>query len=192
MPTFHDLSPFDLGILGILLALCLRGLWLGCLRQMPFLVALAGGYVLVGQLGHTLLPWTSPFIAAKFSFMLALGLSVLFGTFFFTRLTKLTGRARQRISLRNRLLGMLIGGVTAAVFTTLVYMGFDSMLSTTNTLLRSSQASPYLQHGAELLRSLIADPQLRQAFLHKEPAIAPERPAAKEAIPTTETPSTKP
>lgn len=193
MPTLYDLSPFDLGILGLLLVLCMRGLWLGCLRQLPLLVSLVGGYVLLGQVGHTLLPWISPFItSAKVSFLLAFGVFALFGTFFFTRLIKLAGWARQRISWRNRLLGLLVGGLTAAMLTTLVYMGFDSMLSTTNTLLRSSQTTPYLRQGAELLRSLIVDPQLRQAFQHKEPAIAPESPAGKEAIPRAESPSTKP
>lgn len=193
MPTFHDLSSFDLGILGILLALCLRGLWLGCLRQLPLLLALVGGYVLVGQVGHTLLPWTSPFIAsARVSFLLAFVLIALLGIFFLSRLIKFIGRDRQRIGGRNRLFGVLIGGFTAAVFTSLLYMAFASILSTTNTLLRSSQTSPYLRQGAELLRALIADPQLRQAFHHKEPAIAPESPAGNEAIPQEKSPSLTP
>ena len=195
MPILHDLSPFDLGICGIFLVLCLRGLWIGCLRQLPFLLALLGGYVLLGQVWHRLLPWISPFIgSARVSFLFAFVLIALFATLFFTRLIKFAWRARQRqrISWRNRLLGMLIGGLTAVVLTSLVYLASDSLLSTTNTLLRSSQASPYLQQGAELLRSLIADPQLRQTFQHKEPAIAPERPAAKEAIPEAETPSIRP
>lgn len=189
MDTFHHLSSFDLGILGILLVFCVRGLWLGCLRQLPLLLALVGGYVLVGQVGHILLPWTSPYIAsARISFLLAFVLIALLGIVFFGRLIKLAGLDRQRIGWRNRLCGLLVGGLTAVMFSSLLYMAFASILSTTNTLLRDSQTSPSLRLGAEFLRGLIADPPLREAFQHKEPAIALEKTAGKEAFSQAEPP----
>ena len=183
MPTFHDLSTFDLVILCMLLAFGLRGLWIGCLRQLPVLLALVGGYLLVGRVVHALLPWTSGFIASpKVSFMIGFALLSLLGWFILSRLVKLMGRIQRnhRIGLGDRFFGLILGGCTALFLTSLLYMVLASTLSTTNNLLRTSQTSPFLRQGSEMLRSLIADPLLCQSFLHKEPAIAPQSPATKQ------------
>ena len=186
MPTFHDFSTFDLVILCMLLVFCLRGLWIGCLRQLPVLLALVGGYVLMGRVAHVLLPWTSGFIASpKVTFILGFALVSLVGWFILSHLVKLMGRIQRkhRIGLGDRFFGLILGGCTALFLTSLLYMVLASTLSTTNNLLRTSQTSPFLRQGSERLRSLIADPFLCQSFLHKEPAIAPQSPATtQEAI----------
>ncbi len=71
-------------------------------------------------------------------------------------------------------------------------MVLASTLSTTNNLLRTSQTSPFLRQGSEMLRSLIADPLLCQSFLHKEPAIAPQSPATKQEAIQPDPQSNKP
>lgn len=195
MPTFHDFSTFDLVILCMLLVFCLRGLWIGCLRQLPVLLALVGGYVLMGRVAHALLPWTSGFIASpKVTFILGFGLVSLVGWFILSRLVKLMGRVQQRhrIGFGNRFFGLVVGGFIGVVSTSLLYMVLASTLSTTNNLLRTSQTSPFLRQGSEMLRSLIADPLLSQSFLHKEPAIAPQSPATKQEAIQPEPLSNKP
>ncbi len=183
MPTFHNLSTFDLVILCMLLVFCLRGLWIGCLRQLPVLLALVGGYVLMGRVAHVLLPWTSGFIASpKVTFILGFALVSLVGWFILSRLVKLLGRVQQRhrIGFGNRFFGLVVGGFIGVVSTSLLYMVLASTLSTTNNLLRTSQTSPFLRQSSEMMRSLIADPFLCQSFLHKEPAIAPQNLATKQ------------
>lgn len=195
MPTFHELSTFDLVILCMLLVLCLRGLWIGCLRQLPVLLALGGGYLMVGRVAHALLPWTSGFITSpKVSFLIGFTLLSLVAWFILSRLVKLMGRVQHkpRIGLGDRFFGLVLGGFTAVVSTSLLYMVLASTLSTTNNLLRTSQTSPFLRQGSEVLRSLIADPLLRQSFLHKEPAIVLQSPAAKQEAIQADPQSDKP
>lgn len=195
MPTFHDLSTFDLVILCMLLAFGLRGLWIGCLRQLPVLLALVGGYLLVGRVVHVLLPWTSGFITSpKVSFLIGFALLSLVGWFILSRLVKLMGRIQRkhRIGLGDRFFGLVPGGCTALFLTSLLYMVLASTLSTTNNLLRTSQTSPFLRQSSEMLRSLIADPFLCQSFLHKEPAIAPQNLATKQEAIQPDPQSNKP
>lgn len=188
MPIFHNLSTFDLAILGIFLLSCLRGLWIGGRRQMPTVLALVGGYVLAGRMVQFLIPWTSRLITSpKVAFVLVFGLIGLVGWIILRGFVKLLSRVQQqrRIGWRDRLFGLIVGGCVAAVVTSLLYMVLASTLSTTNTLLRTSQISPFLRQGSEILRSCIVDPQLRQSFLHKEPAIVPEvRANSQDASPT--------
>lgn len=195
MPTLHDLSTFDLVILCMILALCIRGLWIGCLRQLPGLLALVGGYLLVGRVMHVLLPWTSSFITSpKVSFLIGFALLSLVGWFILSCLVKLMGRVqrKQRIGVGARFFGLILGGCTAVTVTSLLYMVLASTLSTTNNLLRTSQTSPFLRQSSEMLRSLIADPLLCQSFLHKEPAIAPQSPATKQEAIQPDPQSNKP
>lgn len=184
MPTFHDLSPFDLVILCMLLVLCLRGLWIGWCRQLPALLTFLGGFILLGQVGQVLLPWTSTFgLSPKVSFLLGFAFVNLAGWFILSRLVKCIVRVQpnHRIGFGNRFCGLILGGCTAVFFISFVYMVLASTLSTTNNLLRTSQTSPFLRQGSEMLRSWIADPILRQSFLHKQPAIVTEHPAKQDA-----------
>lgn len=195
MPTFHNLSTFDLVIVSLLLVLCLRGFWLGCLRQVPVLLALVGGFVVLGRVAHLLLPWTSGLIAsAKVSFLLGFALVSLVAWFILSRLIKLMGRSqpKHRVGVGNRFFGLILGGCTAFVLTSLVYLVLDSTLSTTNNLLRTSQTSPFLHQGSELLRTWILDADLRQSFQHKEPAIVPGSHPAKQEAMQAEAPPVKP
>lgn len=195
MPTFHDLSTFDLAILGIALVLCIRGLWIGCRRQIPAILALMGSYSMAGPTVHALLPWTSRFIASpKVTFLLAFGLIGLLGGVILSRLAKLLGRVghTHRIGWKDRLLGLVAGGFTAVAVTSLLYMVLAATLSTTNSLLRTAQSGPFLRQGSEMLRSWIAEPHLRQSFLHKEPAIVPESRSGQQETPQPEAHSVKP
>jgi membrane protein required for colicin V production len=178
MPTFNDLSPFDLVILFLFLVFLVRGLWVGCMRQLAVLFALVGGYFLAGQYAHTLLPWTERFISTpKLTFIISYGMIFLVVALVLTLIGKLLRRLL-RLTLRgwlDRLLGLVAGGVQAAVISSLIFMVLASTLSTTNDLLRKSYTTPFLRQGADLLRSWIDDPRLRRSFQHKEPAIFSER-----------------
>lgn len=174
MPAFNDLTSFDFFVLFIFLAFFLRGIWIGCMRQLAALLALVGGYYLAGQYADSLLPWTERFIDnPKLTFLVSYCLLFLAAAFALTLLGKILQRF-MRITLlgwMDRLGGLVIGGVKAMVVASLIYMFLASTISTTNDLLRKSITSPSLQQGAYILRSWIDDPRLQKYFLQKEPAI---------------------
>jgi membrane protein required for colicin V production len=177
MPTFNDLTYFDIIILAIFLAFSLRGLWIGSIRQLTVLLALVGGYYLAGQYAHAILPLTERFVAnPQLTFMVSYVLIFLGAVLVFSLMGRLL-HGFMRVTLLgwlDHLVGLAIGGIKAAVVASLLYMLLASTLSTTNDLLRKSRTSPYLRQGANILRSWIDDPRLRNAFAQKEPAILSE------------------
>lgn len=183
MPTFTDLTYFDRAIALIFLFFLARGLWIGCVRQLAALFALIGGYFCASQYGDRILPLSAPFVDhPKVIFLACFAVSSLVAVGGFTLVGKVLRRVR-RIARRgwlDRLTGMVVGGIKAAMVTSLLYMLLTSSLSATNELLRTSFSSPYLRQGAEVLRSSIVDSRLRDAFAQKEPAILPELPPGKD------------
>jgi membrane protein required for colicin V production len=174
MPTLNELTYFDLVVAFLFLLFLVRGLWIGFVRQLAAFFALVGGYYLAGQYADTILPYTERFVDnPKWTFLVSFVLIFLAAALAFTLLGKILHRFMQ-ITLMgwlDRLSGMVLGGVKAAVVASLIYMFLASSLSATNELLRKSYSSPYRKQGSALLQSLIDDPRLRKYFVQKEPAI---------------------
>ena len=177
MPTFNELSYFDYAVALLFLFFMARGVWIGCMRQLAAFFALVGSYYLAGQYADQFIPFAERFVTnPKLTFLLSFAGIFLLAALVFSLIGKLLHRFMQ-ISLLgwfDRLLGLVLGGVKAAVVASLLYMVLASSLSSTNELLRKSVSSPYLKVGAGLLQSLINDPRLRKYFLEKEPAILNE------------------
>lgn len=176
MPTFSDLTYFDLVVAFIFLFFLVRGLWIGFMRQLAAFFALVGSYYLAGQHAAQILPFTERFIDnPKVTFLVSFAIIFLVAALVFTLIGKVLHRVMQITLLGwlDRVSGLVLGGVKAVVVASLLYMFLASSLSATNELLRKSYSSPYLKQGAELLQSLINDPRLRQYFLQKDPAILP-------------------
>ncbi len=174
MPTLNDLTYFDFLVAFLFLIFFLRGAWIGFVRQLAAFFALVGGYYLAGQYADRILPWTEKFVDnPKVTFLVSFAILFLAAALVFTLIGKVLHRFLQITLLGwlDRLSGLALGGVKAAVVASLLYMLLASSLSTTNDLLRKSYSSPYLKQGSELLRSFIDDPRLRTYFVQKEPAI---------------------
>jgi membrane protein required for colicin V production len=177
MPTFAELTYFDLVVACIFLFFLVRGLWIGCVRQLAAFFALVGGYYLAGQYADAILPLTERFVDnPKLTFLVSFGLIFIVAAIVFTLIGKVLHRFLQITLLGwlDRLSGLGVGAVKAAVVASLLYMFLASSLSATNELLRTSCSTPYLRQGSELLRSFIDDPRLRKYFAQKEPAILSE------------------
>jgi membrane protein required for colicin V production len=174
MPTLNDLTYFDFLVAFLFLFFFLRGAWIGFIRQLAAFFALVGGYYLAGQYADRILPWTEKFVDnPKVTFLVSFAILFLAAALVFTLIGKVLHRFLQITLLGwlDRLSGLALGGVKAAVVASLLYMLLASSLSTTNDILRKSYSSPYLKQGSELLRSFIDDPRLRKYFVQKEPAI---------------------
>ncbi len=177
MPTFAELTYFDLVVACIFLFFLVRGLWIGCVRQLAAFFALVGGYYLAGQYADAILPLTERFVDnPKLTFLVSFGLIFIVAAIVFTLIGKVLHRFLQITLLGwlDRLSGLGVGAVKAAVVASLLYMFLASSLSATNELLRTSCSTPYLRQGSELLRSFIDAPRLRKYFAQKEPAILSE------------------
>ena len=177
MPTFAELTYFDLVVACIFLFFLVRGLWIGCVRQLAAFFALVGGYYLAGQYADAILPLPERFVDnPKLTFLVSFGLIFFVAAIVFTLIGKVLHRFLQITLLGwlDRLSGLGVGAVKAAAVASLLYMFLASSLSATNELLRTSCSTPYLRQGAELLRSFIDDPRLRKYFAQKEPAILSE------------------
>jgi membrane protein required for colicin V production len=174
MPTFGALSYFDLVIAVLFLIFLIRGLWIGFMRQLAAFFALVGSYYLAGQYAARILPFTERFVDnPKWTFLVSFALIFIVAALVFTFIGKVLHRFMQITLLGwlDRISGLILGGVKAAVVASLLYMFLASSLSSTNELLRKSYSSPYLKQGAEMLQSLIDDPRVRKYFVQKEPAI---------------------
>ena len=177
MPTFAELTYFDLVVACIFLFFLVRGLWIGCVRQLAAFFALVGGYYLAGQYADAMLPLTERFVDnPKLTFLVSFGHIIIVAAIVFTLIGKVLHRFLQITLLGwlDRLSGLGVGAVKAAVVASLLYMFLASSLSATNELLRTSCSTPTLRQGSELLRSFIDDPRLRKYFAQKEPAILSE------------------
>nr|WP_321465579.1 CvpA family protein [uncultured Desulfobulbus sp.] len=177
MPTFNDLTSFDYCIVSIFFVFFIRGMWIGCMRQLGAVLALVGGYYLAGHYASTILPYTKQFIASpKVTFLVSYTLIFFVAALVFTAIGRIMHRF-MRITLLgwlDRLGGVCIGGLKAMIVASLIYMVLASTLSTTNDLLRKSYTTPLLKEGADILRALIQDTELQQYFVQKEPAIRRE------------------
>lgn len=188
MPTFNDLTSFDLVVVCLALVFLIRGAWIGFLRQLGVFLALVGSYWLASHFADRILPLTEQWVTnPKLTFLVSFVSVFALASLVLTLVGRLVGRLL-RIGPPgglDRMAGLVGGAVKAAVVASLLYMVLASTLSTTNELLRQSFTGPWLKQGAEGLQGLIDDPRLRQYFVAKEPAILPEsgQPGSRKAEP---------
>jgi len=178
MQILHSISSFDLIVAGIGLFFMVRGVWIGFMRQLAAFLALVGSFWIAGRYSGVLVPYVRGYIAnPKMVFYVSVALLFCISAILFILAGKVLQKVME-ISLLgwfDRFLGLLLGAIKAAVLASFLYLVLASSLSATNDLLRRSVSAPYLARGAALLHKLIQDPQLRQYFVPKKPAIAEDK-----------------
>ncbi len=174
MISFGDLTSFDVIVALIFLVFIIRGVWIGFMRQFTTFLALVGSYWLAGRYSGQLMPYVQQFVEnPKVVFLASFGLLFLVSALVFILAGKVLRRVME-ISLLgwfDRFLGLLLGGVKGALVAVLLFMILASSLSASNDLLKKSLSSPYLSQGAEMVRRVIHDPEIRKQFVPREPAI---------------------
>ncbi len=177
MISIGDLTSFDSIIALLFLIFIARGIWIGFMRQLAAFLALVGSYWLAGRYSGELIPYVKQFVEnPKLVFLASFALLFLVSAILFILAGKVLRRVMEITLLGwfDRFLGLLLGGVKAGVLSVLLYMFLSSMLSSSNTLLSKSLSAPYLKQGADVVRRIIQDRQLREEFVPKEPAIKAE------------------
>ncbi len=174
MISFGDLTSFDLIVALIFLVFIVRGVWIGFMRQLTTFLALVGSYWLAGRYSGELMPYVHQFVEnPKIVFLASFALLFLISALVFILAGKVLHRVMEIALLGwfDRFLGLLLGAVKGVVIAVLLFMFLASSLSASNDLLKRSLSSPYLSQGAEMVRQIIHDPQIRELFVPKEPAI---------------------
>ncbi|MHB8790016.1 MAG: CvpA family protein [Desulfobulbaceae bacterium] len=177
MIALSDITSFDVIVVLLFLLLLIRGTWIGFMRQLAFFLALIGSYLLAGQYTGQLMPHVGGFIEnPKAVFFVSFGLLFLLSGFVLMLLGKVLSLVMEvsLVSWFDRMLGFLLGLVKAVFVTSFLYMAMSSSMISANELLEKSLTSPYLARGAEMVRRIITDPELRNLFLTKLPAILRE------------------
>jgi membrane protein required for colicin V production len=192
MIALSDITSFDVIVVLLFLLLIIRGTWIGFMRQLAFFLALIASYLLAGQYTGKLMPHVAGFIEnPKAVFFVSFGLLFLLSGFVLMLLGKVLSLVMEvaLVSWFDRMLGFLLGLVKAVFVTSFLYMAMSSSMISANELLENSLTSPYLARGAEMVRRIITDPELRNLFLTKLPAILREiTPAIPGEIPSETTP----
>ena len=174
MISFGDLTSFDVIVALIFLVFIIRGVWIGFMRQFTTFLALVGSYWLAGRYSGQVMPYVQQFVEnPKVVFLASFAVLFLFSALVFILAGKVLHRVME-ISLLgwfDRFLGLLLGGVKGALVAVLLFMILASSLSASNELLKKSLSSPYLSKGAEMVRKIIHDPEIRKQFIPREPAI---------------------
>ncbi len=168
------MNLFD-GVVGVLfVVLLVRGAFVGCVRQLAFVLALGLGYLLAGRYQGVAAPFLASWIAnAGVRFFVAY-LLVFLAVYLAVMLLGAGLRKVLQVSFLSwfdRLLGGLLGGAKAAFLAVLLYMGLAVFLSGTSPVFTESFTAPWLRRGAEVLIAILQDQEARERLLPRPPAI---------------------
>jgi membrane protein required for colicin V production len=184
MISLGDITSFDVIVVVLFLLFIVRGTWIGFIRQVSFFLALIFSYMIAGQYTGSMMPYVGKFIEnPKSVFFISFVLLFILGTIVFVLLGKILHLVME-LTLTgwfDRLLGFMLGLVKAALVASFLYMIMSSGPSSAHELVEKSITSRYLAHGAAFVQQLINDPDLRQKFMPKAPAIPPEKESVQDS-----------
>lgn len=183
MISLGDITSFDVVVVVLFLLFLVRGTWIGFLRQVSFFLALIFSYILAGGYTGLMMPYVGKFIEnPKIVFFISFLVLFLAGAVFFVLLGKVLHLVMQLtlVGWFDKLLGFFLGLAKAALVTSFLYMVMTSGPPSAHELVQKSITSKYLAEGSALIQKYINDPELREKFLPKAPAIPAEEKAEPE------------
>jgi len=174
MESMH-LSPYDFVVLGIVLLLALRGLWIGFLGQVVPLLALYLGYFAASRYHEQLLPFLQDVSDNPRVIFLSAYVILFVATFL---LATLLGKGLAlviQVTIApwfDRLLGLVLGCAKALIVVVLLHIVLGTLLAPENDMLRSCRSCPALNRLADVTRQVIRDEDVREALRQNAPAIS--------------------
>ena len=171
-------TVYDLVVIGLLVLLIGRGLWVGLLKQVSGLLALYIAFVAADRYHDRIFPLlrdisTNPkvvFLASYVLLFIATYVVVMLlgkGLSFVLKLTI--------ASWFDSLLGGLIGFAKAAILIVLMHIVLGAFLAPDNQILRTCFTCNSLNVAAKLTRELIRNEELRKTLVQQQPAIVIDR-----------------
>jgi membrane protein required for colicin V production len=172
-----NFTTYDFMVLGALLLLISRGLWLGFLRQIIGLVALYVGYIIASQYHDKLFPFLRDFSSnPKVVFLCSYALLFIATYILAMLLGKGLGYVIQ-ITMAgwfDRMLGGVLGFAKGVLLVVLVHMILGAVLAPESQILRTCETCDELNIASNIARELIRNEDARKALMQQAPAITAE------------------
>ena len=172
-----NFTTYDFMVLGALLLLISRGLWLGFLRQIIGLVALYVGYIIASQYHDKLFPFLRDFSSnPKVVFLCSYALLFIATYILAMLLGKGLGYVIQ-ITMAgwfDRILGGVLGFAKGVLLVVLVHMILGAVLAPESQILRTCETCDELNIASDVARELIRNEDARKALMQQAPAITAE------------------
>lgn len=183
---FSQATFFDLIVFFIFAVFIARGVMVGFIRQIAFIIAMVGGFVIAGYFHKDFYNLILPFLANHSSIAFLLAYMILFVVIYFFILFLGIGlRKVMTITLLgwfDRLMGGGFGFVKGLFMASLIFMFLNGVLSPDNRFLHHSQSEKFLHESGDILVLLVRDTNMRDGFYPRLPAIKTQPPAPVERM----------
>ncbi len=170
-----DFTTYDFVVIAVFLFFVARGLWLGFLRQVTGVTALYLGYFMASQYNDRLFPFLRDISDNPKVVFLVTYVVLFFATFMVVMLIGKGLRFVIDITITgwfDRVLGLIVGLAKAAICIVLMHMILGAFVAPENELLRKCVVCPVVNNVTDVCRGIIQDPELREEFKQKLPAIS--------------------
>ena len=168
------MTGFDTFVIIITLALLIRGIWIGFIRQIAFVLALILGFIFAGTLTVPLARLIG-FVIENPLPRLFLIYMLLFGSGALA--VVLAGRSLQKLvdavnlSWLDRAFGGVLGLFKALFITSFIFLMAMFLWPPNRDYLKSTLCYPLLSKSSSFLMTFVKDEELRNHFLGKEPLL---------------------
>ena len=165
------MTSFDTFVLIIVVALLIRGIWTGFIRQIAFVLALILGFIFAGVLTGPLarlveFAIANPVPRFLLVYLLLFGLGALAVVLAGKSLQKLAESAN--LSWLDRVLGGTLGLFKAIFISCLLFLFATLIWPPNRDYLKSTLFYPVLSRASLVLMSFVKDDELRYHFLGKD------------------------
>lgn len=168
------MTALDIGVIVVTVFFLTRGIWIGFIRQIAFLLALFLGYAAAGTYYPTLSQHLEKIDNPQLRFVVTYAL-LFFTTYVMIMLLGLGLKKVMQITFLgwfDRLMGGVFGLVKAVFIATLVFMALTGIFSTNSVYIEKAFCTKYLLISSQWLTSIIHDKDLQAELLPKKPAIS--------------------
>lgn len=168
------MTALDIGVIVVVTFFLARGLWIGFVRQIAFLLALSLGYVAAGSYYPAWSQHLSGIHNPQLRFVATYAL-LFFTTYVVIMLLGLGLKKVMQISFLgwfDRLMGAVFGLVKAGFLNTMIFMALTGIFSSNSVFIEKALFSRYLSISSQWLTSIIKDSDLRTELLPKKPALS--------------------
>ena len=177
METGLSLTGYDFIVIGLVVLLIVRGVWLGFLKQVTGLLSLFLGYYVASQYHDRLFPFLKD-LSENPKVIFVVSVVILFVVTYIV--TMLLGRGLSHVieivisKWFDKILGASLGAAMALCLVVLLHMILGSVLAPEDKMLRDCRTCDVLNVATDFARTFIQDEDVRNSFMQQTPAISAE------------------
>jgi len=168
------MTALDIGVIVVTAFFLVRGVWIGFVRQIAFLLALFLGYAAAGRYYPAFSQYLTGISSPQLRFVVTYGL-LFFTTYVLTMVLGLGLKRVMQITFLgwfDRLLGGIFGLGKAVFITTMLFMALTGIFTSSSVFIEKAFFAKYLLITSQAVTSIIKDSDLKEDLLPKKPAIS--------------------